>query len=74
MSIQGPRIPAIAVVLRVVSILGMGITISGAVLLLVAGEWVWAGVCMGGFLPFLGMMFVVDRMIPDPPSHASDPS
>ena len=66
MSIQQPRIPATAVVLRVLSILGMGITVSAAVLLLVGAEWLWAGVSAAAFVPFLVMMWVVDRMIPDP--------
>ncbi len=66
MSLQQPRIPAMAVVLRVVSILGMGLTSSAAVLLLVGAEWLWAGVAAVAFVPFLGMMWLVDRMIPDP--------
>ena len=73
MSLQQPRIPATAVVLRVISILGMGATVSAAVLLLVAAEWLWAGVALGTFLPFLGMMYIVDRMIPSPPPPPSDP-
>ena len=69
MSLQQPRIPAMAVVLRVVSILGMGLTSSALVLLLVAAEWLWAGVSAVAFVPFLGMMYLVDRMIPDPRSR-----
>ena len=69
MSLQQPRIPAKAVVLRVVSILGMGLTSSAAVLLLVGAEWLWAGVAAAAFVPFLGMMWLVDRMIPDPRSR-----
>ena len=65
MTIQQPRIPASAVVMRVVSILGMGLTFSAAVLLLVAAEWLWAGVSAAAFVPFLVMMYLVDRMIPD---------
>lgn len=66
MSLQQPRIPPIAVVLRVVSILGMGLTVSGCVLALVGAEWWWALGTALGFLPFLGMMAIVDRLIPDP--------
>ena len=66
MSIQQPRIPTTAVVMRVVSILGMGLSFSAAVLLLVAAEWLWAGVSIAAFVPFLVMMYLVDRMIPDP--------
>jgi hypothetical protein len=69
MSLQQPRIPAMAVVLRVISILGMGLTSSAAVLLLVGAEWLWAGVAIVAFAPFLGMMWLVDRMIPDPRSR-----
>ncbi|MCY3920749.1 MAG: hypothetical protein OXI03_08955 [Chloroflexota bacterium] len=69
MSLQQPRIPAMAVVLRVVSILGMGLTSSAAVLLLVGAEWLWAGVAVVAFVPFLAMMWLVDRMIPDPRSR-----
>ena len=64
MSIQQPRIPAMAVVLRVVSILGMGLAFSAAVLLLVAAEWLWAGISVAALAPFVGMMYLVDRMIP----------
>ena len=66
MSLQQPRIPPSAVVLRVISILGMGLTVSGCVLALVAAEWWWALGTALGFLPFLAMMAVVDRLIPDP--------
>ena len=65
MTLQQPRIPPIAVVLRVVSILGMGLTVSGCVLALVAAEWWWAIGTALGFLPFLAMMALVDRLIPD---------
>ena len=61
--------------MRVVSILGMGLTFSAAVLLIVAAEWLWAGVSVGAFAPFLVMMYMVDRLIPDPRAHeANDPS
>ena len=77
MSLQQPRIPPIAVVLRVISILGMGLTVSGCVLALVGAEWWWALGTALGFLPFLGMMAIVDRLIPDPaawrPPDDSDP-
>ena len=81
MSLQQPRIPPIAVVLRVISILGMGLTFSGCVLALVAAEWWWALGTGAAVLPFLGMMAVVDRMIPDisewtaqqPPPNSADP-
>ena len=66
MSLQQPRIPPVAVVLRVISILGMGLTVSGCVLALVAAEWWWAIGTAAAFLPFLGMMAIVDRLIPDP--------
>ena len=66
MSLQQPRIPPTAVVLRVISILGMGLTVSGCVLALVAAEWWWAIGTAAAFLPFLGMMAIVDRLIPDP--------
>ena len=42
MSIQPPKIPPEAVIMRVISILGMGLTFTACVLLLVAGEWVFA--------------------------------
>ena len=68
MSLQQPRIPPIAVVLRVVSILGMGLTVSGCVLALVGAEWWWALGTALAFIPFLAMMAIVDRLIPDPTS------
>ena len=74
MSIQQPRIPATAVVLRVVSILGMGLSSSAAVLLLVGAEWLWGGIAVGAFVPFMLIMYVVDRMIPDPRGPRSEPS
>lgn len=72
MSIQTPRIPTIVVVMRVVSILGMGLSFSAAVLLIVAAEWLLAGISSAVFVPFLIMMYAVDRMIPDPQAQASD--
>ena len=66
MSLQQPRIPPIAVVLRVIAILGMGLTVSGCVLALVGAEWWWALGTALAFLPFLAMMAIVDRLIPDP--------
>ncbi len=72
MSIQTPRIPTIVVVMRVVSILGMGLSFSAAVLLLVAAEWLLAGISTAAFVPFLIMMYAVDRMIPDPQAPAGD--
>ena len=68
MSAQPPQIPPIpptAVVLRVVSILGMGLTFSGCVLALVAAEWWWAIGTGIAFVPFMLMMTIVDRLIPD---------
>lgn len=68
MSAQPPQIPPIppaAVVLRVVSILGMGLTFSGCVLALVAAEWWWAIGTGVAFVPFMLMMSIVDRLIPD---------
>ncbi len=68
MSSQPPQIPPIppsAVILRVVSILGMGLTFSGCVLALVAAEWWWAIGTGIAFVPFMLMMGIVDRLIPD---------
>ncbi len=56
------KIPASAVMLRVVAILGMGLTFSAAVLLLVAAEWVLAGIFAALFVPFVGAMYFVDRL------------
>lgn len=68
MSIQPPKIPPEAVIMRVISILGMGLTFTACVLLLVAGEWLFAVISAVVFVPFLLMMYAVDRMIPDPNS------
>jgi hypothetical protein len=62
---QIPPIPPLAVILRVVSILGMGLTFSGCVLALVAAEWWWAIGTGIAFVPFMLMMGIVDRLIPD---------
>jgi len=62
---QIPPIPPLAVVLRVISILGMGLTFSGCVLALVAAEWWWAIGTGIGFVPFMLIMGIVDRLIPD---------
>jgi hypothetical protein len=72
MSIQTPRIPTIVVIMRVVSILGMGLSFSAAVLLFVAAEWLLAGISTAAFVPFLIMIYGVDRMIPDPTVQAED--
>lgn len=62
-SIQGPPIPIMAVVLRVFSILGMGLGAAAAILLLIAAEWLWAGVAAAVAIPFGGLMFVVERLL-----------
>jgi hypothetical protein len=57
-----PKIPASAVVLRVIAILGMGLTFSAFVLLIVAAEWLLAGIFSAAFFPFMGVMYFVDRL------------
>ena len=57
-----PQIPAGAVVLRVVAILGMGLSFSAAVLLIVAAEWLLTGIAIAAFVPFVAMMYYVDRI------------
>ena len=47
-----PQIPAGAVVLRVIAILGMGLSFSAAVLLIVAAEWLLTGIAVAAFVPF----------------------
>ncbi len=71
---QIPPIPPVAVVLRVVSILGMGLTFSGCVLALVAAEWWWAIGTGAAFVPFMLMMGIVDRLIPDVAEWAAENS
>ena len=73
MALNEPHIPAVAVVLRVISILGMGLSVSAAVLLLVAAEWLWGGLAVAALLPFVGMMYLVERLIPDPPPRREPP-
>lgn len=63
MTIQSPKIPIMAVVLRVFSILGMGLGATAAILLLIAAEWLWAGVAVAVAIPFGGLMFVVERLL-----------
>ncbi len=60
--VNTPKIPATAVMTRVIAILGMGLSFSAAVLLLVAAEWVLTGIAVAAFVPFLGMMYFVDRL------------
>lgn len=62
-SIQGPKIPLMAVVLRAFSILGMGSGAAAAILLLIAAEWLWAGVAAAVAIPFGGLMFAVERLL-----------
>ena len=57
-----PKIPASAVVMRVIAIMGMGLTFSAAVLLIVAAEWLLAGIFSAAFVPFMGLMYFVDRL------------
>ena len=67
MTIQQPPIPVTAVVLRVISILGIGLSLGALVLFLVGAEWLWAGVSAAAAVPFFGMMYVVERLIPQLP-------
>ena len=66
-TIQQPPIPVTAVVLRVIAILGMGLSLGAVILLLVAAEWLWAGVSAAASIPFFGMMYIVERLIPQLP-------
>lgn len=67
MTIQQPPIPVTAVIFRVISILGMGLSLGALVLFVVGAEWLWAGVSAAASVPFFAMMYLVERLIPQLP-------
>jgi hypothetical protein len=61
---------------RILSIIGMGFTAAAAILLAIIPSW-WAVVAAVAFLPFLGLIVLVERYSaahgligPEPPSDA----
>lgn len=60
---------------RIFSILGMGLTAACAILLFIIPAWFWGAVMALAFIPFLGLIFFVERYSaahgligPEPPS------
>ncbi len=45
---------------RILAIIGMGFTAASAILLLIIPSW-WALVALAAFVPFLGMIVLVER-------------
>ena len=46
---------------RIFSILGMGLTAACAILLFIIPAWFWGAVMALAFIPFLGLIFLVER-------------
>ncbi|KAA0229640.1 MAG: hypothetical protein HUU14_00965 [Dehalococcoidia bacterium] len=46
---------------RILSVIGMGLTAAVAILLALVPEWLWAGAAALAFLPFLGLIVLVER-------------
>lgn len=62
---------------RIFSILGMGLTAACAILLLIIPEWFWGIAMAVAFLPFLLLIFLVERYSaahgligPEPPTES----
>ncbi|MBE7519167.1 MAG: hypothetical protein HS107_07950 [Thermoflexaceae bacterium] len=46
---------------RILAVIGMGLTAAVAILLALVPEWLWAGLAVLAFLPFLGLIVLVER-------------
>ena len=46
---------------RILAVLGMGFTAAVAILLLLIPAWAWAALSFAAFLPFFGLIVLVER-------------
>jgi uncharacterized membrane protein YphA (DoxX/SURF4 family) len=46
---------------RILAIIGMGFTAAVTILFLVGAFWLWAAVALAAFVPFLGLIVLVER-------------
>jgi len=46
---------------RILAVIGMGLTAAVAILLLLVPAWAWAALSIAAFLPFFGLIVLVER-------------
>jgi hypothetical protein len=54
-------VPLYVVAGRIVFVTGLSFAIALGIFLLLGGYWVWSIVAFGAALPFLGLMFLIER-------------
>ena len=56
-----PRIPTYIVAGRVLFVTGLSLALAVGIFLLLGGYWLWGVVALLCSLPFLGLMFLIER-------------
>jgi len=56
-----PRVPTYVVAGRIVFVSGLSLAIAAGIFLLLAGYWLWGAVAFLAGLPFLALMFLIER-------------
>ena len=56
------RVPLYLVAGRIVFVTGLSFAVAAAIFLLLGGYWVWAAVAAVCALPFLALMFLIERV------------
>lgn len=55
------RVPTYVVAGRIVFVTGLSLAIATGIFLLLAGYWLWGFLALLAAVPFLGLMFLIER-------------
>ena len=55
------KVPVYVVIGRIVFVTGLSLALAVGILLLLAGQWLWGLVALACALPFLALMFLIER-------------
>lgn len=61
---HGVRISPFVVAGRILAVIGMALSVSLGVFLLVGGVWIVGLAVLAAFLPFFALLFLVERLSP----------
>ncbi len=60
-AVMKPRVTPFVVAARILAVIGMGLTAAMAILLVLIPAWAWAALSVAAFLPFFGLIVLVER-------------
>jgi hypothetical protein len=63
-----PKVPAYVIVGRIVFVTGLSFAIAVGIFLILGGYWTWGIVAFAAALPFLALMFLIERGADQAPS------